>query len=178
MSFLDDGRVAMRGEGYPEECPGGGGFDLSPDTFRVYVDGFSVEFVSQTRSMAIRSIYAEDMSVSPLIGTWKRFKYVNELSQRETADSLTTVTFNTKRQLHISSPCISNPSSCSVGTGAFWGLGKKRFMTYLFPETPPRRDMRPEDEDIQWTSDYSIESDTLILFQSRMSLRHYFTRDE
>jgi hypothetical protein len=176
MEFLGDGRVAITGEGNPSSCPGGGGFDLSPDTFHVYVDGFSVDFVSPTKTIAIRSIYTEDMTESPLIGTWKRFKYIHEPIGRETLDTLATVSFNTQRQLDIRSYCISNFPNCRIRTGSFWGLGKERFMTYVFPESTPHRDMRPVDEDIKWTSEYSVHGDTLELFSSRQKLRHFFTR--
>lgn len=176
MEFLEDGRVAMTGEGYPAECPGGGGFDLSPDTFKVYVDSFSVEFVSPSKTIAMRSIYTEDMNESPLIGEWQRFKFVHEATGRETQDTLATVTFNTQRQLDIRSYCISNFPNCRVRSGSFWGLGKERFMTYVFPESTPHAEMRPVDEDIKWTSEYIVRGDTLELFSSRQRLRHYFTR--
>lgn len=174
LEVLETGQVRLKGMiDYPE-CPGG--FDLRADTFDVYLEENRIAFESDSQIIALRANYTADATEVGLAGQWERAWVRNQDSGEVLPHRPFSALFRDDSRLETRATCSGGSPVCTSRTYSFFGISKDRFLIYDFDDSR-RAISHPEDHDVQWTSFYHIDGDSLFMWGSPLNYMHAFIRD-
>jgi len=174
MEHLGDGHVRVAGLiDYPE-CPGG--IDLRPDTFQVYLGDHRVEFRSDTGGFTLRSVYTTDLASAGLIGSWARDRVESEATGELIPSGFFDLEFRPDRRYDTVQTCRNGTPTCTLRSGAFFGVSEDRFLTYHFHSDQVPQHIPVVDYDFMFASYYEVEGDTLRMWGTELGYRHVFAR--